>query len=98
MNVPGYTASTTSGTVSLAGTSSVVTVTFAPVTYAVTFKESGLANGTAWSVTLNGHTEKSTTQNMVFMISNGSYTYIVGSVTGYAPSQATGTVSVSGSL
>lgn len=96
MNVPGYTASVTSGTVSLDSSSSVVTVNFSPITYSVKFTEAGLANGTSWSVTLNGQTKTSATQDITFSVSNGSYSYTIGSVNGYTTTASTGTVQVSG--
>jgi len=50
--------------------------------YSVTFTESGLPSGTSWSVTLNGNTESSTTNTISFSEPNGTYSYVVASVTG----------------
>ena len=61
------------------------------------FQESGLASGTAWSVTLNGQTVYSTTNTIVFLEMNGTYKYTINNVTSYsAPSSASGTVTVNG--
>ena len=65
-------------------------------TFSVTFTESGLATGTAWSVTLNGVTESATTSSLVFAIPMGSYSYFVGGVAGFTVSPASGTIVVSG--
>ena len=91
----GYVASVNSSSLLLSGSSRVVTVSFSPYTYAVTFTETGLASGTSWSVTLNGATRTSGTAAITFNESNGTYTYSIGSVTGYSISTAAGSVTVS---
>jgi len=65
--------------------------------YAVTFTESGLASGTSWSVTFNGTAQSSTGTSIQFSVPNGSYSYTVGSVSGYTVSPSSGSVTVSGS-
>ena len=77
------------------GTSLPVHVIF-PVTYKVTFTESGLPSGTSWSVTLNGTTESSTTSTIVFSEINGTYSYTINSVSGYTVSSSSGSVTVNG--
>ncbi len=94
--VPGYTASVTAGSLSLSGSSNVVTVSFSPVKYSVKITETGLASGTSWSATLNGQTKTSTTQDITFSVANGTYSYTVGSVHGYTSTGSPGTVDVSG--
>ena len=47
-------------------------------------------------MTLNGGTTSSTTSSIVFTETNGTYSYSVGSVSGYTASPASGTVTVSG--
>ncbi|MGA8302374.1 MAG: alkaline phosphatase family protein [Thermoplasmata archaeon] len=69
---------------------------FPPTSYSVTFTESGLPSGTNWSATLNGVVENSTTSTISFTEPNGTYAYTAGAVTGYSPSPASGSVSVSG--
>lgn len=96
MSVPGYTASVTSGSLNLSGTSNVVTISFTPITYGVTFHESGLANNTSWSVTLNGNTKTTTGTSLSFNVANGTYKYTIGSVSGYTAAMASGSVSVKG--
>lgn len=91
----GYVASVSSSSLLLNGSSRVVTVSFSPYTYAVTFTETGLASGTSWSVTLNGATRASSTTAITFNESNGTYAYSIGNVTGYSTASAAGTVAVS---
>ncbi len=62
----------------------------------VTFEESGLAPGMAWSVTFNGVQQSSTTSTISFNnIAIGNYTYTVSSIAGYR-AVPSGTVTVSG--
>ncbi len=63
--------------------------------YAVTFVESGLANGTSWNVTIASVVVKSTTTSIVFQEPDGTYLFLVGSVPGYT-SNPEGNVTVSG--
>jgi YVTN family beta-propeller protein len=64
--------------------------------YDVNFTESGLPAGTDWSVSLNGGRLSSTTLTIGFNEPNGTYAYIVGAVTGYGASPASGAITVSG--
>lgn len=47
------------------------------------FSESGLASGTAWSVTVNGAQLSGTTATLDTVLANGTYTFTVGTVAGY---------------
>jgi len=71
-------------------------VTFAEVTYVVTFDESGLPFGTNWSVTLSGQTEASTASVIHFTQPNGSYKFVAVSSRGWTPAPSAGTLNVSG--
>jgi len=64
--------------------------------YTVTFTESGLPSKTSWSVTLNGNLESSTGTSISFTEPNGTYSYSVGSVSGYTSSPSSGKVTVKG--
>ena len=70
-------------------------VTLAPKSYGITFIENGLANGTSWSVTLNGTTESST-GNITFLEPNGTYTFQILPASGLTASPSSGTISVTG--
>jgi hypothetical protein len=97
--VTGFSVSPAAGQVAIAGSGQSVNLTFtrlSPSSYAVTFVETGLANGTNWSVALNGSTVASTHASMDFIEVNGSYTFSVGRVLGYAAAPASGSVVVQG--
>ncbi|MGC8632141.1 MAG: DUF7619 domain-containing protein, partial [Thermoprotei archaeon] len=94
-SVSGYTASPSSGSVTVSGTTSEA-IAFTQITYPVTFSESGLPSGTTWSVTLNGQTQSSTTSTITFNEPAGTYQYSIGSVSGYTSSPSSGSVTVSG--
>jgi hypothetical protein len=72
-------------------------------TYSVTFHETGLAPGTNWTVSLSGRghrsleTQTSDTENITFLLTNGSYRYHVVPVAAYAEAPARGHLTVSGS-
>ena len=70
-------------------------------TYHVSFTESGIPNNTTWSVTVNGVPETATVKNssgtsIGFSEPNGTYTYTIGSVSGYAASPSSGSITVAG--
>lgn len=71
-------------------------VTFALVTYTVTFSEVGLPSGTNWSLTVEGVTHYSAGTTIAVQEPNGSFAFEVGSVSGYAVNRSSGTVTVSG--
>jgi len=57
------------------------------ILYHVWVSESGLASGTAWSVTINGYTKTTTASGTGFWLPDGAYGVFPGSVSGYtAPS------------
>jgi len=86
--VRGYTLGVSTGVVSVAGAAAPpVLVTFVPIpTYSVTFNETGLPNGTNWSVLVRTQTgawsawpvhvvETTNSTALVFTIPNGTYCY-----------------------
>ncbi len=95
-SVSGYTASPSSGTITVNGANVNQAITFSEVKYTVTFTESGLASGTSWSATLNGATSSSSTSTISFSEPDGSYSYSIGSVSGYTVSPSSGTITVNG--
>ena len=100
-SVAGYTVLPSSGSVTVNGSNVSVAITFTLVKttvskYIITFTETGLPSGTSWSITLNGTTESSTTGTIAFTEPNGSYSYTVGTVTGYTPFPPSSTINVSG--
>jgi hypothetical protein len=71
-------------------------VRFNPVYANVTFGEKGLPEGTDWSVTLNGTTNRSAGDRIVFSEPGGQYSFVVGPITGYTTNLSSGTVLVNG--
>ncbi len=66
------------------------------ILYAATFTETGLPQGTAWSVTLGNDTRSSTANVISFSKPNGTYPFTVASVSEYAASPSSGSLTVSG--
>jgi hypothetical protein len=64
--------------------------------YAVTFTQTGLPSGTRWSVTLNGSVHASTGSKLSVSLTDGTYSYSVGSGDGFGASPSNGSVTVNG--
>jgi hypothetical protein len=96
-----YRASPTAGTVEVVGNFASYVVTFThisppPTDYTVTFTETGLPNGTAWSVGMDGLLQTSTTDADPFSVPNGTFVYGIAWVTGFAPAPGAGSLTVDG--
>ena len=86
-----------SNTVSvISDTTNGVVANISVATYPVIFTETGLPNGTAWSITLNGSTLASTTGMITFSKANGTYAYGIGAVPGYSTPSYAGSIEVHG--
>ncbi|MGC8618586.1 MAG: thermopsin family protease [Thermoplasmata archaeon] len=93
-----YTILNQTGSIIINGSSQRVNVHFIPMLFAIHFIESGLPNGTLWSVILNGKgTLNSSNDILIFDVTNGTYDYLVPSTFDYAPLNHTGSVTVNGS-
>ncbi len=70
-----------------------------PSHYSVTFTETGVPNGTAWSVEINGSSHASTTPHLAVSLLNGTYPWTLGpGPTGYRLLSSTGgSIKVNGS-
>ncbi|MFI5418815.1 MAG: hypothetical protein ACHQ2Y_07985 [Candidatus Lutacidiplasmatales archaeon] len=82
-----YVANQDQGTISILGTLG---------RYAVNFNESGLPPGTPWSVTLHGLSRNSTTSSISYTLTNGSFAFSVGPLSGYRSSPSYGNLTVQG--
>ncbi len=82
------------GQVAVSGSAVVVTIAFERL-YGVAFTETGLPKGTAWTVTLNGTTHPASGTIATFELTNGSYSYVIGGISGYE-AIASGLVRVDG--
>jgi len=67
-----------------------------PLSYFVTFSQTGLPPGTNWSVSFAGTAHSATGISLVWAEPNGSYPFAVGTVVGYEPTLPNGTVTVQG--
>ncbi|MGP8071758.1 MAG: InlB B-repeat-containing protein [Thermoplasmata archaeon] len=65
-------------------------------TFPVSISEYGLPYGMSWSVTINGDNVTSTSSTIQFVETDGSYSYSVGGISGYAASPQFGSVVVDG--
>lgn len=94
----GYAITPSSGSVTVPPSSGyTVTVNINFLTsYSVIFSESGLPSGTTWSVTLGGVEQTSSTSTITFSEPNGTYSYTIGAVPGYAATPLKGSVKVAG--
>ena len=96
-SVPGYTVSPSSGTATVNGANITEAITFLPMPkYSLNFTESGLPSRTLWSVNLSGSIQSSNKSYIAFQETNGTYSYSIGIVAGYAASPNTGSVTLSG--
>lgn len=84
-----------SGSVEVVGLSVELTIAFTLFDYPVTFREDGLANGTNWSVAVGSVSNRSAIGSLVLELPNGSRSYTVARVGGYA-AVASGAFTVSG--
>ncbi|MCI4348333.1 MAG: hypothetical protein L3J97_06940, partial [Thermoplasmata archaeon] len=69
---------------------------FAGIPYPVTFSETGLPANINWSVTLNGSTRTSSGAAIQFVEVDGSYSFSIGTVAGYAANPQSGSDTVNG--
>jgi len=69
---------------------------FVRESYSVTFTETGLPDGASWSVALGGSVMGSMTNSLVFTEPNGTYTFTVGPVAGYAANRSVVQITLQG--
>lgn len=101
----GYSSSVTtpsSGSLTVTNAAASVGITFSPVTYTVTFTESGLPGGTPWLVSFGNVIHWSTSTTISFSVAPGTYAWQIGYINGYmvssqsavSPTTVTGTTSI----
>ncbi|MGA8302525.1 MAG: hypothetical protein WA691_01480 [Thermoplasmata archaeon] len=73
-----------------------VTVTFTDHLYPVTFNETGLSPGTAWSINVSGTVNTTTGAAMTFNEPNGTASWVVSYLAGYTTRDTYGNVTVRG--
>jgi len=90
-----YTASPSSGSVTVSGTSLNVAVTFTfhpPAHYRAYFNETGLPEGTTWGITILRYNHTSDTSDISINLPNGRYAFTVIPVPGYTANPSNGTL------
>jgi hypothetical protein len=97
--VPGYSTSP-SGSFSVSGAPTGVTITFSIAAYLTTFTETGLPHSTEWTITVTESGEQvalsSTSASITTDLGNGTYPYVASGTSGYAANPAIGSVTVLG--
>ncbi|MCI4363353.1 MAG: YncE family protein [Thermoplasmata archaeon] len=96
---PGFTASPSSGTLVVNGSSVAMSIVFTPIPaqrFAVHFLESGLPASTPWAVTVNTSISAATGAGLDVSLANGSYPYFVTAPAGYSATPADGVLAVNG--
>ncbi|MCI4320586.1 MAG: YncE family protein [Thermoplasmata archaeon] len=93
--LPGYFPTPASGNVTVNGAAVNATIHFLPA-YKLAFSETGLANGTPWTVILNGSTLWTANRSIAVQEPNGSYAFRVADVPGWRADTYGGSVQVAG--
>ncbi len=89
-----FTSTPVHGSFAVSGSSLRVNVTFNELLLSLEFNETGLPSGSKWSVTLNGTTESSLSNNITFLVTPGTYVYLISAPSGYTAFQLSGIVKV----
>jgi hypothetical protein len=95
-NVGAFAAGPSAGTGVLGAGLVVVNVTFARPTYALIFSESGLPQGTTWTVEVNGTPSTGHATTLTQSLPNGSYAYSVVALPGFTDTPTSGSFTVAG--
>ncbi|MHB1663168.1 MAG: YncE family protein, partial [Thermoplasmataceae archaeon] len=92
-----YAPSIYSGIFTINGASVTDTVTFKEILYTVYFNETGLPTGTSWYVILNGNNSTSSSSSLALTSTNGTFSFTIGSTSGYKTNESSGYITVNGS-
>lgn len=92
--VSGYTSIPASGILQVSGNLVSQPIEFTPIEYHVSFSESGLAPGTAWSVIVDRMVQQSTEKTIVFRVSKGTHLFSIRDPPGYAANPSGGSLDV----
>ena len=88
------------GSFSVSGAKTTIDVVFKAIPlkqYEIVFQETGLTVGNSWTVTLTGTQKSSSSSSIVFNVTNGTYSFTVGTVGGFTSTPSSGDANVSGS-
>ena len=96
VSVPDYTASPSSGTITVDSSSVTQDIEFTPAG-SITFTASNV-NGNTWSVTINGNTKQTSSSQIQFSsMAYGTYSYSIGVPSGYSGNPTSSTVTLESS-
>lgn len=84
------------GTVTVSGSSVLVSLKFSLYTYTVVFRETGLQSGTEWKITAGTHSYIVNGTSITLVFPNGTVHYSVKPISGYLTGNQSGNVTVSG--
>ena len=87
---------TNSGSMNVRGSNLVENFTFVKVVYRLSFTEKGLANNTTWLIEVNGIQYKVSNNSLSIYVTNGTYDYESGNVSGFTASNGNGTIVING--
>lgn len=97
VNAPsGYISTPRDGIFDVNGSNVIIDIDFTPPSYSVSFIALDLPPGTTWSVTLNGTNLSSDSSSLVFSVPNGTYSFIIGQISGFTILPSYGTVTIHG--
>lgn len=91
-----YLADPSSGAFTLSPSNFSETIDFSLAHYLVTFSETGLKQGTSWTVILNGSHQTSNSSSMSTNMVDGTYNWSIPALPLFVPSPSSGTVIVDG--
>ena len=95
--VAGYVAAPKLGTLNVAGAAVPESIAFTPYAgFTLQFSESGLAGGTTWSVTVDSVAHTGSGTSISIAVANGSYSFSIGTVSGYTVNVSSGTLHIAG--
>ncbi len=94
--IAGYRPNVSEGYITIDGSAINYRISWHIVTYYITFIEQGLAKNIIWSIELGNITKSSSSNMIVFIVSNGSYSYVIKSINGYFTESQSGRIIVSG--
>jgi len=95
-HVPGYTVTPRIGNFTVSGSNVTVDVTFAPVTFAASFNESGLPANSNWSVVLGEATLSGINASHSFDVKNGTYNFTVNPPVEFRVVPSNGSLTING--
>ncbi|MHB1493678.1 MAG: thermopsin [Thermoplasmataceae archaeon] len=95
VGISGYTTVDETNTINVASNTA-VNIAFTSTTYTLNFTESGLSNGTLWTVTIGGTTYKTHNASQNVNLPAGTYSFSTGNVSGYTSSSVSGKIIVNG--